>query len=358
MTIVVIIGAGVAGLAAAQCLQQQGIRATLYEKSRGVGGRAATRRIDSFTFDHGAQYVKAPSAPLLELMHASHACDLERDVWAFTADGTIDTGDPVQNADPKWTWQSGVTTLAKTLAAPLDVRLETTIQRIEQTPRGGYRIYDSDGTLRDEADYVLLTPPAPQICELLEASQLDPVQQHQLLALLRPISYRPCLSIALAYAQRPALDWYALINTDRQHPITWLAAEHDKAGHVPDPHALFIAQMSPQFTQHHWDSAVKGTYGRYREPLPDYVTTTHTLVQALVGTDLGQPLWANVQRWKYALPEAGVSFEQINLPDSRLFFAGDFTFGRGRVHLAIESGWHAGERIGAAIRPTFAIRYN
>ena len=53
---VAIIGAGLAGLAAARSLQNNGINVTLFDKSRGPGGRMATRRVDELAFDHGAQY--------------------------------------------------------------------------------------------------------------------------------------------------------------------------------------------------------------------------------------------------------------------------------------------------------------
>ena len=42
---VAIIGAGIAGLRAAETLRKAGLDVVVLEKSRGLGGRAATRRI-------------------------------------------------------------------------------------------------------------------------------------------------------------------------------------------------------------------------------------------------------------------------------------------------------------------------
>lgn len=60
---VVIIGAGVTGLAAASTLADAGWQVTLLDKARNAGGRCATRRIakaaDSPWFDFGAQYFTA-----------------------------------------------------------------------------------------------------------------------------------------------------------------------------------------------------------------------------------------------------------------------------------------------------------
>ena len=47
MTDVVILGAGVAGLAAAQDLRAAGARVQVLDKSRGVSGRAATKRFEA-----------------------------------------------------------------------------------------------------------------------------------------------------------------------------------------------------------------------------------------------------------------------------------------------------------------------
>lgn len=53
---IAIVGAGMAGIACARTLVQAGHTVTVFEKSRGVGGRMATRDSAFGTFDHGAQY--------------------------------------------------------------------------------------------------------------------------------------------------------------------------------------------------------------------------------------------------------------------------------------------------------------
>jgi predicted NAD/FAD-dependent oxidoreductase len=54
---VAVIGAGISGLTCARTLADHSLPVTVFEKSRGVGGRMATRRSDNGpAFDHGAQY--------------------------------------------------------------------------------------------------------------------------------------------------------------------------------------------------------------------------------------------------------------------------------------------------------------
>ena len=54
---VAVIGAGITGITLANLLQKK-FNLTVFEKSRGVGGRMATRRAKPYQFNHGAQYFK------------------------------------------------------------------------------------------------------------------------------------------------------------------------------------------------------------------------------------------------------------------------------------------------------------
>lgn len=59
---VAVIGAGLSGCTLALGLQSRGHCVEVFEKSRGPGGRFATRRAQGFCFDHGAQFFTARSA--------------------------------------------------------------------------------------------------------------------------------------------------------------------------------------------------------------------------------------------------------------------------------------------------------
>lgn len=61
---VVVVGAGLAGLRAAQVLESAGREVTLVERSTRIGGRVSTRHIDGFTIDEGFQLLN-PSYPEL-----------------------------------------------------------------------------------------------------------------------------------------------------------------------------------------------------------------------------------------------------------------------------------------------------
>ena len=69
---VAIIGAGLAGLTLARRLRGFA-SVTVLEKSRGLGGRMATRRSDNFEFDHGAQFFTARSTAFRDFIKAELA---------------------------------------------------------------------------------------------------------------------------------------------------------------------------------------------------------------------------------------------------------------------------------------------
>ena len=63
---VAVIGAGLSGLAARELSESSEV--TVFEKSRGYGGRMATRYGGDFEFDHGAQFFTARSAEFQEFL--------------------------------------------------------------------------------------------------------------------------------------------------------------------------------------------------------------------------------------------------------------------------------------------------
>ncbi len=345
-----IIGAGSAGLAAAAKLQLAGFSVTLYEKSGHVGGRNATRHVKGCVIDYGVQCLKTPSVDLLNLVSACRdaadtaAFDIPAPVWVFDAANSITAGDPLLNAEAKWSWRAGVHTLSQAMATGLDIRFETHIQRIGAN-QDTYTLFDPQGSVVGQADAVLLTAPAPQTAAMIAASQLDPSIRQAILDELGLATYRRSLAVTLAYDQRPCVPWYALVNIDRQHSITWLACEHVKPGHAPDHLGLMIAQMAHDFSVAHWDSVANGVYGTDSTPLPPTLAKVDTLVQHLLPDQPGRPLWVDVQHWRYALPDSSADFDRLNGIHPGLFFAGDFVTDQGRVHLAIESGWRVAEVI-------------
>ncbi len=340
MTSIAIIGAGISGLAAAHTLQDAGHTVTLFEKSHGVGGRAATRKRDGFIYDHGAQYFKGGSELSTEWITKKFVTpdllDIAKPVWIFDSMGHIKPGDPKQNADPKWSYRTGFTAFAKRMAQTLDVRLTTRVERVQQRT-DGWHIFAAENTLLGNFERLVVTLPATQAVELVEASEFTGELEQTISTQLRQAVYNPVISVMLGYQPAPQTrPYYALVNTDKSHALSWLAWEHEKAPErVPEGTGLLIAQMSPQYSKTHRET-----------PQTHLFQDVAALVSTLLTEDLHAPVFTDVQYWRYALPAQKADADALlgfTLP-AGLAFCGDGFVG-GRAHLALEDGVRVAQRL-------------
>ncbi|MDA9764972.1 FAD-dependent oxidoreductase, partial [Opitutales bacterium] len=122
-TDILIVGAGMSGLAAAYKLTQSGREVLLLDKARGVGGRLGNRRFDGAIFDHGAQFMTARD-------------DLFKDLAAGWKDKGIikewRDGEPVGSSDPRFRGSPTMSAIAKELGQNLATRLKSPVASIEQ----------------------------------------------------------------------------------------------------------------------------------------------------------------------------------------------------------------------------------
>ena len=338
MSSLCIVGAGAAGAGAAYALRDTDVDVTVLEKSRGVCGRAATRRRDDCRYDHGANYVKDPDDRTTELIRElgdDGLLDIEEPVWTFDADDDISASD--SRDDHKFGWEAGITQLAKRLFARTDAEVRTGT-RVGAIDREGDRwsVTDTDGDGHGPFDALLVTPPAPQTASILADTRWDDERTARLREAIGAVPYRTIRTYVLHYPFEIARPWYALVNVDKEHDIGWLSREECKPGHVPDGESLLIVQMAPDWSTAHYD-----------DPLAESVDVVSEKVATLLDDPaLADPDWYDDQGWRYAQPDRGVSDVVHEAESAGLFFAGDWVVGEGRVHAALWNGVEQGERIG------------
>ncbi|MFC7069593.1 NAD(P)/FAD-dependent oxidoreductase [Halobaculum lipolyticum] len=343
-----IVGAGLAGAGAAYALRDTDHDVTLVEKSRGVGGRAATRRKHGCRYDHGANYVKDGDDRTVELIRelgADGLVDVEEPVWTFGRDGEIEPSD--RQESHKFTWEAGITQFAKRLLAATDAEVRTTVRAASvarDADTGTWTVTDTDGDDHGPFDRLLLTPPAPQTAALLAATAWD--GDGGTLGALREaveaVEFRTIRTLVLHYDFAVDVPWYAVVDVDKEHDVGWLAREECKDGHVPDGESLLVVQMGPEWSLAHYD-----------DPLDEAAATVAGKAADLVGDDrLADPDWADDQGWRYALPDTGLDPSAGAVEAAReagLHLAGDWVAGEGRAHRALWSGVEAGERIDGSL---------
>lgn len=148
----IIIGAGLTGLLVAQDLKLKSKNYLILEKSKGVGGRIATRRIDDLGLDHGAAFLS----------------DLE---------------DLQKNKDlnflssPQGKYLEGsMTALPKSLSKDLEILKEQKVQLIKKMS-AGWNLKTEEG-MSFECKNLIVTAPVPQALDLLSQNALAPDSQH------------------------------------------------------------------------------------------------------------------------------------------------------------------------------------
>ncbi|MEM4780513.1 MAG: FAD-dependent oxidoreductase [Halalkalicoccus sp.] len=329
-----IVGAGVAGLGVAAELRAGEADVTIVEKSRGVGGRAATRRKNGCVYDHGANYI-TPDEELEAFVRdlGADPVEIEEPVWTFDSAGVIEPGEKRER--PALTYADGITRFSKEVLATADATLELETC-VESIAREGDRWRVESAGRKWGFDALVLTPPAPQTATLLSDADWEDPLREELVSEIEAVPYRTILSILLHYPFEIDRHYYALVNTDRNHEIGWLSREECKAGHVPDGESLLVVQMAPDWSLE-----------RYGEPEDPIASAAAELASDLLDDPrLAEPDWTDCQRWRHALPDDAADPDALSrASDASLYFAGDWVAGEGRVSAAFESGRKLGGRL-------------
>ncbi len=316
-----IVGAGLAGLSAARVLHKAGKRILILEKSRGVGGRMATRRIDDCVYDHGAQFFTVRDERFLA---ASEEWLLAGAATQWTAGGfAVDSGAPADGF-PRFRGAPTMTGPAKYLAR--DLPLQGNVAVASVTPADcGWRAVDSTGA-QFHARSLLLTAPAPQSLALLRAGGFDlPAPD---LEALTAIQYAPCIAVLARLAAPSRLPAPGALQFELAAPdapeveraLAWLCDNQQK-GISPSPAVTLHATR--QHSRRHLEAPETAAALMLSEARP------------FLGVDV---LDYTTHRWRYSVAEtlhpARCLVADVDAP---LLFAGD-GFGLPRVEGAFLSG--------------------
>jgi predicted NAD/FAD-dependent oxidoreductase len=315
MTRIAVIGAGLSGLVVAHRLRPIA-DVTVYEKSRGAGGRMATRYAGDFEFDHGAQFFTARTksfrAFLQPLIDAGAVADWQAEFAQFDGCEMKDLR-PWGGDHAHYVGAPRMNDIGKILSPGLNIALETTIASIARQD-DGWMLTDSAGARSGPFDWLVSTAPAPQTAALARdfPELVDYSRQRRMLG---------CFALMLGFAEPVDLPWQAAIV--RNADISWMSVNSSKPGRKP-PFTLVVHSTNAWADAHMGDD--------------DERVLGHLLDQAsmVTGKDLHNADHRQVHRWRYANgdKQSEPSFF-INEAD-RLAACGDWCV-RGRIEAAFTS---------------------
>jgi renalase len=330
---VAVVGAGLAGSVCARALTLAGHSVHVFDKSRGPGGRLATRRLEwvdregqacSARLDHGAVGITARSAAFQSFVdQALHAGWLAE--WAPTL-ATVSL--PAEGGGRLYVPAPDMPSLCRRLLDGTAATWSLAVDGLNKGPRG-WQVLAGGERHSSHFDAVVLALPPAQAAPLLGSHRHDWARHASL------VTMQPCWTlIGVADAPEPALNW------ELARPPTGLLdcvlrndARPDRA-RVPG--------------QAHWVAHARAGWSRRHLEQP--AAWVQLQMQAALADCLGRPVdWQHgvVHRWRYALPPA-----QRAAPAERCWWdaaqglgvCGDFLGGSG-----VEGAWLSAQALCSAL---------
>ncbi|MFM9916084.1 MAG: NAD(P)/FAD-dependent oxidoreductase [Rhizobacter sp.] len=304
---VAVIGAGIAGLAAAAGLQSTGHAVTLLEKSRGAGGRCATRRSAAGSFNHGAPGFAATTAAF-----CGTAMQWRDAGWAAVEGAAGASSFDEANAFQAFglpSMNSLAQHLAAELAAGVDLRFNTHVSSIELAPDvamdHAWRLRLIDGQLdANRFNAVVVAVPAEQAAVLLDPDAA-------LADAMRTTLSDPCWTVMAAWSQQTPTLRSRYHGTDPLGALSLACCDDTRRVRTDaaDTSCRWVLHATPAWTFDHLEAAPA-----------EVITKLLRAFAEKCGVDLGIPVHSAAHRWRYA---------QVQTPRAEPF------------------GWNASLRLGA-----------
>lgn len=343
---VAVIGAGMTGLTCAKQLRQAGDRVVILEKSRGVGGRIATRRLHETLADHGTCYLTPKGEAFRHLLEPLVAKGVVQ-VWTETvhelsSDGTLNES---PERYPRYVAPAGMTAIAKSLATNLDIRFSHLVQSLTLVDNAYWQLtaqkINSDqtkATVTVTARAIVIAIPAPQASALLQTLPSE-VLSETFLQQVQDVAFAPCLSVMAGYTPGCQQEWdvkYPNVRSltfVKDNNLAWLGLDSSKR--VAPPQPVFVVQSTAAFAEQHLDAIDLQAAGyqllkRSAEKLVPW---------------LAKPEWLQVHRWRYAFAKTPLTEPYLAAETPvPLVCAGDWCGGV-KAEQAVLSGLAVADRI-------------
>lgn len=338
---VAVVGAGIAGATCARWLADAGLAVTVFDKSRGVGGRMATRRSawrdgagteQPARFDHGAPGFTAHAPAFVRWVEQGLRDGLLARWSPHMAPGSRTPLDPAAY----WLPTPDMPALCRALLAGVTVHTGCTVQALQAQP-GGWRLeFDApaqDDGARPYAAVVVAIPPA-QAASLLAPHDGTWAQRMRSTVLLPDWTLMAVTDDPEGGAGAWDLAW------PPAGPLASIVRQDARPGRArASGLAHWVAHATPAWSDTHLEAPADEVRAALQAALAQWLGRT--------------PVWhhAAVHRWRYATVPRGDGIAQPCHWDgaARLGLCGD-AFGGGGVEGAWLSGRAMAQALAAALR--------
>jgi len=311
---IAVIGAGMAGLTAARILQSAGAEVTVFDKSKGTGGRLSSRSYAGGWIDHGAPYLSAGSSGFYDFLHDHLDAGILQD-WQASL-----TGEPGEAEQVHFIGVPRNSAITRSLLGSLIFQPSTRIARLEAVEKG-WLLYNDGDSLLGTWQQVVIAVPAPQVLPLIRQYQLC-------VALVKSVVMEPCWVAAIQTARD--LPWLSDVNFF-QHPVIHRVTRNSAKPGRQNDH-VYLVQATRRWSEDHLEQPPESIASELQKNF-------NAMFPAVVDSE---PLFAH--RWRYALTDKALGQPFLWDESLQLGVCGDWCLGR-----SVEDAWQSGMQLAGHI---------
>jgi renalase len=298
------------------------------ERSRGAGGRCATRRVQGQPVDHGLAFLHGSDAGFVAAIRdVPGATVVEGWPHRVAGHGAPCLPKAFSHREVRLAYAEGMTAFPKALARGLDLRFGIEAIGLKEIA-GGVRVETGEGPAVD-ATKVVLALPAPSSRRLLESLGLTERESVAVLSLIAQVGAQACLTVFAGYPRAVSAPPWDVLYPEDSDSLQLVSQDSTKRpGHE---FLVLVAQAKPCWSLVHLE-----------DPEPEWIAAILQETARVVGSWAGSPAWIQGHRWRFARADRSSELSRpltIRLPrGGRIVVTGEsFAPGGG-----VEAAWLAG----------------
>ena len=311
---IAIIGAGLAGLTTARQLQSAGADVTVFDKSKGTGGRLSSRSFADGWIDHGAPYLSVADEKFAGFLYENIA-DSAIQNWAPRSSGVVRSDE-----ESNFIGVPRNSALTRSLIDGIVFQPSTRIARIESS-EAGWSLFNDGESLLGIWPYLVIAVPAPQALSLLREQPLLAEQ-------IRRVKMEPCWVAAIQSTH--ALQDQADIAV-YEHPVVRRIV-HNSAKPGRANKNVYLVQANKGWSETHLEETPESIGEGLLDSFCELTSAA------------ADPEVLFVHRWRYGFTETALEQDYLWDNTLQLGVCGDWCLGR-----TVEDAWRSGSAVAAQI---------